>query len=99
MEHDESPERGHLPRRTGRDLAQYAGHRIAIMLRHGEQCRVVTGVASFGTERMLGNVLRIQLDDSSAGTATIILDEADWDGDIVPEQSHGCDYSLVLDWN
>lgn len=78
-------------RRKG--LAQFHDKRIAFFLPIQGESRACRGTAFFGRDELLGNVLRIRLDATHGdGNPVILLSEQEWDGQILRDTEHGCDF-------
>ena len=83
-----------LAKRAG--LSEFDGQRLAVVLRRGRSQIVVRGTATFVRDTTVGNSLRIYLENDEPGAPVFLLSEAEWNGRIVPDFHHGCDFCLVL---
>ncbi len=82
------------PKRVG--LAEFDGQRLAVVLRRGRDEVVMRGKASFVRDTTVGSSLCIRLDDEEPGQPVLMLSEEEWNGRIVPDFHHGCDFCLVI---
>ena len=77
-------------------FAQYQGKRIAIVLPWRDRSRMFSGVAQYEDDELLGPVLRIRLrKGKSPGETDLIISEREWNGRILPDSLHGCDFSFI----
>lgn len=83
--------------KPNKTFAQYDGKRIAVFLEgdHGRQ--VVTGQASYVTDKRLGKALSVQLDREylDSGFYDLLLVESEWNGAILPDSEFGCDCCFI----
>jgi hypothetical protein len=80
-------------RAARKGLAQFHDKRIAVILPIKGQNTACCGIACFGRDDLLGNVLRIRIDAAHGeGNPEILLCEHEWDGDIAGGAEYGCDY-------
>lgn len=77
-------------------LSEFDGQSMAVILHKGQKRIVLRGMATFVRDDTLGNSLQVQLDDSDAGQPILILSEDEWNGRIIPDFHHGCDFCLVI---
>jgi hypothetical protein len=88
------------PRRsaTGQvHLAAFDGQRMAVEMRRGPDRVVLRGTAVFVRDDAIGNTLNIRLDGGEPGHPVLVVSENEWDGRIVPDFHHGCNFCLVVD--
>jgi len=76
-------------------LSAFDGQRMAVELGRGRERVVVRGTAKFVRDDVVGNTLRIQLDDGGPGNPVVVVSEHEWMGRIVPDFHHGCDFCLT----
>ena len=77
-------------------FAQYHGKRIAVVLTYGDRVRMFAGVAQYQDDELLGPILRIRLKQGqSTGETDLIISEKEWQGRILPDSLHGCDFSFI----
>ncbi len=77
-------------------LAEFDGQRMAVVLHRGRKQIVMRGTASFVHDTTVGNSLRICLENDEPGEPILMLSEGEWNGRIVPDFHHGCDFCLVI---
>ncbi len=77
-------------------LAELDGQRLAIILRKGQEETVLRGKAVFIHDDSVGNSLQIVLGNDVTGKPVLILSEDEWNGRIIPDFHHGCDFCLVI---
>ncbi len=77
-------------------LAEFDGQRLAVILRKERQETVLRGTAVFVRDDRVGNSLQIVLGDDVTGKPVLILSEDEWNGRIIPDFHHGCDFCLVI---
>jgi hypothetical protein len=82
------------PRRaTRRGLSRFHDKRIALILPIQGASTACCGLAHFGRDELLGNVLKIRVDAAHGeGNPEILLSEHEWDGEISLDTEFGCDY-------
>lgn len=84
-----------LSKRTG--LSEFDGQSVAVILRKkGRREIVMRGTAAFVRDDAVGNSLQIALNDDQPGQPLVILSEEEWNGRIIPDFHHGCDFCLVI---
>ena len=76
-------------------LMQYDGRRVAIAL---DASACVRGVGHFECDDILGNILRIRLEDVGPGKPEIIINGDSWRGTITPDFHFGCDWCFIPRW-
>jgi hypothetical protein len=77
-------------------FAQYQGKRIAIVLMHRDRPTRFAGVAQYQEDELLGPVLRIPLKKGKSPSQTdLIVSEVEWNGRVLPDPLHGCDFSFI----
>ena len=74
------------------DFSTFHQKRIVISLPCDGEPVPFRGTAVFSDDERLGRVLRISLDDGSE----IIISENEWQGLVVPDNTHACDYSEII---
>ena len=80
------------------DFSQFDGRSIALSLPVGGESRVFCGSASHELDESLGAVLRITLAAGPAtGNAQIIISQSSWNGRIIPDLVHGCDFLFLAE--
>ena len=78
-------------------LSAYDGKRLAVVVVNDQQRAVIRGIGAFENDEKLGNILRIKSDsDRSEGNAELIIQESKWNGEIVADTQHDCDFCLVV---
>ncbi len=77
------------------DLSQFDGYRVAVILQCPQRDIICRGVAQYSRDNTVGNVLRINFDDSEPGRPSLLIEESRWKGRIIPDLQHGCDYCLI----
>ena len=77
-------------------LADFDGHRMAVLMRRGRERVVLRGTATFVRDDAVGNTLNIRLDKNEPGHPVLVISEKEWDGRIVPDFHHGCDFCVVV---
>lgn len=88
-----TPER---PGATQRRLSEFDGQKMAVEMVRGARRIVLCGKAVFVRDDLLGDTLRIRLDDGEPGNPVLVFAENEWTGRIVPDFHHGCDFCLVV---
>jgi len=83
-------------RRLRNSLQRFDGKRISVIVEGGKAPIVMCGVAQFERDDLLGNVLRIKMDEDHPGEPEIIISEEDWSGEIVPDFVHGGQFCISL---
>lgn len=78
-------------------LSAFDGQRMAVELRRGPGRVVLRGTAVFVRDDAIGNTLNIRLDDGEPGHPVLVVSENEWDGRIVPDFHHGCEFCLMVD--
>ncbi len=78
------------------NFVRYDNRRFAVLLGGHAAKEPLRGTAHFERDQELGNVLRIDLDGDLLGSPVIVVCERDFSGLILPDESCGCDYRLVL---
>ena len=76
------------------DLHSLDLRRVAVVLEIEGNKVVCCGKAYYESDRSLGDVLRIAIDDEPG--QEFILSESDWDGVIQVDDRYGCDYCVFL---
>ncbi len=61
--------------------------------------RVLKGNAVYLTDPILGNCLRVTIDDPEATGVELLLRESEWKGTITPDTTYGCHAIIYLDQN
>lgn len=79
-----------------RGLSEFDGQKMAVEMVRGERRIVLCGKAVYVRDDLLGDTLRIRLDDAEPGNPVLIFSESEWSGRIVPDFHHGCDFCLVV---
>jgi hypothetical protein len=77
-------------------LSEFDGQKMAVEMMRGARRIVLCGQAAFVRDDLLGDTLRIRLDNAEPGHPVLIFSEREWDGRIVPDFHHGCDFCLVV---
>ncbi len=77
-------------------LSEFDGQSMAVILDKGQNRIVLRGKAAFVRDDAVGNSLQILLEDDEAGQPVLILSESEWNGRIIPDFHHGCDFCLVI---
>jgi len=84
-----------LSKRLG--LSEFDGQSMAVIMRKkGRPEIILRGTAAFVRDDAVGNSLQIALDDEQPGQPLVILSEDEWNGRIIPDFHHGCDFCLVI---
>jgi len=81
------------------DFPMYDGKRMAVVLSVPGNTRVMTGRVRSDTDRVLGPVLRVELEhagDGSSGQTTLILPPELLQGRLAVDHRYGCDWCLDL---
>ena len=81
-------------------LSDYAGKRIAVLVRVGQEDRVFRGVAAYEQDPLLGVVLKVRAEQersAAGGPTSLVFQLAAWEGALVPDKRHGCDFSVAVD--
>lgn len=87
--------------RPAANLAAYDNARFVVFLGDVTERRPLYGRARFQRDDMLGNILRIPLEEAGPGAPALIISESEWErGVITRDYRHGADYCLILpsDW-
>ena len=77
-------------------LADFDGHRMAVVMRRGGDRVVLHGTATFVRDDSIGNTLNIRLDKNEPGHPVLVISEKEWDGRIIPDLHHGCDFCVLV---
>ncbi len=80
-------------------LSDYAGKRIAVVVRVGQEDRVFRGVAAYEQDPLLGVVLKVRAEQersAAGGPTSLVFQLAAWEGTLVPDGRHGCDFSVTV---
>ena len=79
-----------------RGFSPYHGKRIAIVLMYRDRATMFSGMAQYQDDELLGAVLRIPLKrGKSPGETDLIISEREWDGRVLPDSLHGCDFLFI----
>jgi hypothetical protein len=74
--------------------------RIAVLMHPTLDAHVLRGTGVFEQHELLGNVLRICIDNPSDeaanGTFDVLIQEREWTGRILPDTTYGCDFIVDL---
>jgi hypothetical protein len=82
--------------KSTKSFAPYHGKRIAVILEGPDGRQVVTGEASYLSDRRLGNALSVRIDDEcQEGFYDLLLVESEWNGAILPDSEFGCDCCFI----
>ncbi|HUE73452.1 MAG TPA: hypothetical protein VMP01_21415 [Pirellulaceae bacterium] len=79
----------------GISLEQLDRKTVAVELTIAGEVRILRGVGNYVHDEVLGDSLRIALDDPDSQTE-ILLRKSEWAGPIVLDDQHGCDYRIRL---
>lgn len=73
--------------------------RVAVVVNLPAGVRVFRGVGTYDCDRVLGNVLRVELDQPAQldGDPVFVFHEGSWNGELAQDKEHGCDYALTID--
>ncbi len=77
-------------------LSEFDGQRMAVLMRRGHERVVLRGTATFVRDDSVGSTLMIRLDKDEPGHPVFVISEKEWDGRIVPDFHHGCDFCVVV---
>ncbi len=78
-------------------LEQLDRKKVAVEVTIGAEVRVLRGTADYIQHAVLGDCLRIAIDDPSSGELELLLRASEWAGSIALDDRHGCDYRIALD--
>jgi len=81
------------------ELSLLDGKRVAVVVNLPAGMRVFQGVGVYDRSHVLGNVLRVELDQPAPadGDPVFVFHETCWVGEVVRDEEHGCDYVLRID--
>ena len=65
--------------------------RVAVVLDSQDKCNVVIGCASYTYDPLLGNVIRIAVDEGTTADE-LLIPEDKWNGEIVADSRYDCDF-------
>ena len=82
-------------RNAAADFSAFDGKKIAMLLQQGEQQFVFRGTAQLARDDKLGIVLKIVAFDQEPGEPKLIVSEQAWNGRIIPDIEHGCDFCMI----
>lgn len=84
--------------RVSAELSLLDGKRVAVVVNLPAGMRVFRGVGVYDRSHVLGNVLRVELDQpaQAAGDPVFVFHEVCWEGEVVRDEEHGCDYVLSI---
>jgi hypothetical protein len=80
-------------------LARYDSKRFAVVFVIGGRNRVARGTAQYATDTELGENLAIQIEepvDCQHAGAVVRIQEGEWQGEILADDSFGCDYCVEI---
>ena len=69
---------------------------MAVVMRRGPERVVLRGTATYVRDDAIGNTLNIRLDQQEPGHPVLVISEREWDGRIIPDLHHGCDYCVLV---
>jgi hypothetical protein len=80
------------------NLSQCDGKKVAVVLAVQGKAKVLRGMASYSQHEILGNALRIAIQDQpeAAAIPEILLAEANWQGEISAGTPYDCDLCIRL---
>ncbi len=96
-QHDVVADAAGLRRAKQAGLSEFDGQSLAVVLHRGQTRIVLRGRAAFVRDDAVGDSLQILMDDDEPGQPVLILSENEWNGRIIPDFHHGCDFCLVID--
>jgi hypothetical protein len=71
------------------------GCTVAVELVHNGNRKVLRGVAAYGKDPLLGEVLTVNVREAW-GDFDIVLRESTWDGEFTIGTANGCDYQICV---
>ena len=77
------------------NLSKLDGRRIAVLLDQADRRTVLRGVGCCVRDDVLGNCLRVTIEDE-LGIPEFFIAAKDWDGQIIPDFEYGCEFCVVL---
>ena len=77
------------------DLSKFDGRRIAVVLNRAGCRTVLRGMGNCLQDDILGDSLRIAV-ENELGNLEFFIAAKDWDGQIIPDFEHGCEFCIVI---
>jgi hypothetical protein len=82
------------------NLLAFDGKRIAIKVALGNHNQVLRGTARYARDEHLGEVMRVELEDSSeSGSPAFLFREREWSKHVHADLEHDCEFCIDLTAN